>query len=84
MKIQQLTFHPQAQEYAKYIPSKYNNQHSWTDCIDVFIQMVTQTDIMHIVSVEAIVEPPHLVGENAASDRMDSKLLGINHVDVHT
>jgi hypothetical protein len=39
---------------------------------------------MHIVPVEAIGEPAHLVQENAASGGIDSVWLVINPVDLDT
>jgi len=66
------------------IPTKYNDPHGWADCVDGFIQVVEQTDKMHIVPVGAIVGPAHLVRENAASDRIDSVWLVNNHVDFDT
>jgi len=68
-KTQQWIFHPQPQEYAVVIPTKYKDPHGWADCIDGFIWVVKQTDKMHIVPVGALVGPTQLVQENiAASD----------------
>jgi hypothetical protein len=64
------------------IPTKYNDPDDWADCIDGFIRVVKQTDMMHIVPVQAIVGPAHLVRDNAASDRIDSVWLVNNHVDL--
>jgi hypothetical protein len=70
---QQWILHPHPQEYTVVIPTKYKDQHGWADCVDGFIQVVKQTDKMHILPVGAIVGPAHLVRENdAASDRIDS------------
>jgi len=66
------------------IPTKYTDPHGWADCVDGFIRVVKQTDLMHIVPVGAIVEPAHLVRENAASDRIDSVWLVNTHVDLDT
>jgi hypothetical protein len=49
------------------VPTKYKDPHGWADCVDGFIRVVKQTDMMHIVPVGAIVEPAHLVRGNAAS-----------------
>jgi len=70
-KTQQWILRPQVQEYAVVIPTKYNNPHGWADCVDRFIRVVKQIDMMHIVPVGAIVGQAHLVRENAASDRID-------------
>ena len=67
------------------IPTKYKDRHGWADCIDGFIQVVKQTDQMHIVPVRATVGPAHLVRENnAPSDRIDSVWLVNNHVYLDT
>jgi hypothetical protein len=66
------------------IPTPYNDPHGLADCIDGFIRVVKQTDMMHIVSVRAIVGLTHLVRENAASDRIDSIWLVNYHVDLDT
>jgi len=83
-KSQQWILRPQVQEYAVVIPTQYKDPHGWADCVDGFIQVVKQTDMMHIVPVGAIVAPAHLVWENAASDRIDSVWLVNNHVDSDT
>jgi hypothetical protein len=84
-KTQQWILHPQPQEYAVVIPTKYKDLHGWADCVDGFIQVVKQTDKMHIIPVGAIVGPAHLVREiNAASDRIDNVWLVNNHVDLDT
>jgi hypothetical protein len=66
------------------IPTKYKDPHGWADCIDVFIWVVKQIDMMHIVPVGAIVGLAHLVRENAASDRIDSVWLVNNLVNLDT
>jgi hypothetical protein len=66
------------------IPTKYKDSHGWADCIDGFIWVVKQTDMMHIVLVGAIVGTAHLMRENVASDRIDSVWLVNNHVDLAT
>jgi len=64
---------------------KYKDPQGWADCVDGFIKVVKQTDMMHIIPVRAIVGPAHLVREiNAASDRIDSIWLVNNHVDSDT
>jgi len=82
--IQQWISHPQVQEYAAVIPTYYKDPHSWADCVDGFIRVVKQPDMVHIVPVAAIVGPAHLVRENAASDRIDSVGLVPNQVDLDT
>ena len=62
-KTEQWILHPQPQENAVVIPTKYKDQHGWADCIDGFIRVVKQTDKMHIVPVGAIVGPVHLARE---------------------
>jgi len=85
MKTQQWILHPQPQEYVVVIPTKYKDLHGWADCVDRLLQVVKQTDKMHIIPVGAIVGPAHLVLEdNAASDRIDSVWLVNNHVDLDT
>jgi len=59
-KTQQWILHPQAQEYAVVIQTKYNDLHGSADCVDWLIQVVKQTVMMHIVPVGAIVGPAHL------------------------
>jgi hypothetical protein len=66
------------------IPIQYKGLHGWADCVDGFISVVKLTDRMHCVPVAATIEPPHLVRENAASDRIDSIWLVNNHVDLDT
>ena len=66
------------------ILTKYNDSHDWAYCVDGIIQVVTQTDKMHIELVGAIVGPANLVQENAASDRNDILWLVNNHVDLDT
>ena len=84
-KTEQWILRSQPQEYAVVIPTKYQDPHGWTDCVDWFIGVVKQTDKMHIVPVGAIVGPAHLVRENnAASDRIDSVWLVNSHVDLDT
>jgi len=84
MKSQQWIFHPQVQEYVVVIPTKYKDRHGWADCVDGFIRVVKQTDMMHSVPVGAIVGLAHSVRENAASDKIDSVWLKNNHVDLDT
>jgi hypothetical protein len=50
----------------------------------MFILVVKQKAMMHIVSVEAIVGLAHWVRENAASDRINTIWLVNNHPDVNT
>jgi hypothetical protein len=64
------------------IPIQYKDLHGWADCVDRFIWVVKQTDKMHLVPVGAIVEPAHLVQENAASVTINSIWLVNNHVDL--
>jgi hypothetical protein len=60
-KTHQWILHPQRQEYAVVIPTKYKDPHGWADCVDGFIWVVKQTDKIHIIPVGAIVGPEHLV-----------------------
>jgi hypothetical protein len=39
-KTQQWVLHPQAQEYAVVIPTKFKPLESWADCVDGFIRVV--------------------------------------------
>jgi hypothetical protein len=66
------------------IPTKFKDFHCWADCIDRFIRVVKQTNMMHIVPVGAIVGPAHLVRENAASGGIDSVWLVNNHLYLDT
>jgi len=76
---------PQPPEYAVVIPKTYKDQHGWADCVDGFIRVVKQTDLMHTVRVRAIVGPAHSVRQNdAASDRINSVWLVNDHVDLDT
>jgi len=83
-KTEQWIIRPQPHKYAVVIPTKYKDLHGWADCVDGFIQVVKQTDKMHIVPDGAIVGPAHLVRENAASDRINSVWLVNNQVDLDT
>jgi len=83
-KTQQWVLRPQVQEYAVVIPTKFNDHHGWADCVDGFIQVVKQTNTMHIVPVGAIVRPAHLLRENAAVGGLDRVWLAVNHVDLDT
>jgi hypothetical protein len=77
--------HPQPQEYAVVIATKYKDLHSWADCVDGFIQVVKQTDKMHLVPVGAIVGPASVVRQtNATTDRIDGIWLVNTHVDLDT
>jgi hypothetical protein len=58
---QRWVLHPEAEEYVVVIPTKYKNLHGWADCVDRFIQVVKQTNKMHIVPIGVIVGPAHLV-----------------------
>jgi hypothetical protein len=61
------------------------DQHGSADCVDGLILVDKQTDKMHIIAVETMVGPAHLVQENnAASDRIDSVWLVNNHLDLAT
>jgi hypothetical protein len=71
-KSQQWILHPQVQEYAVVIPTKYKDPYGWADCVDGFIQVVKPTEMIHIVPAGPIVEPPHVVRENGALHRIDS------------
>jgi len=81
---QQWILCPQVQDYAVVIPIKYKVRHGWADCVDGYIRVVEQTDMIHIEPVGAIVGLAHLVQENAASDRIDSAWLVNDHVDLDT
>jgi len=66
-------------------PTKYNDRHYWADCVDGFILVVKQTDIMQIVPVGAIVDPANLLlQKNNGSDRIDSIWLVNTAVDLDT
>jgi len=54
-KSQQWILCAQVQEFAVVIPTKYKDPRDWADCVDGFIWVAKQTDMMHIVPVGAIV-----------------------------
>jgi len=83
-KIRQWIFRREAQESAVVISTKYNDRRGWDHCVDVFIRVVKQTDIMHIVPVGAIVRLAHSVRETIASYRIHSVWLVNNQVDLNT
>ena len=83
-KTEQRVLRPQVQEYTVVIPTKYKDLHGWADCVDGFIQVVNQTNKMHIVPIWAIVGPACLVMENAAAGGIDSVRLVNNHVNSDT
>jgi len=58
---QQWILHPQVQKYAVVIPTKYKDPHDLVDCVDGFVRVVKQPDMIRIVPVGAIVGPAHLV-----------------------
>jgi len=74
----------QAQEYAVVIPTMYKDLHGWADCVDGFIQVVKQTNKMHIVPVGGIVGQVHLVYKKAASCGINSIWLVTNQVDLNS
>jgi hypothetical protein len=81
---QQWVLRPQAQEYAVVIPTKLKDLHGWAECVNGFIRVVKQTNMMHMVPVGAMVGQAHLVWENAASGGIDRVWLANNHVDLDT
>jgi len=82
-KTQHWILRPQPQEYAVVISTKNKDRHGWAVCVVGFYRVVKQTDTLHIVPVEAIFEPAHLVRENkAASDRIDSVWLVNTQLDL--
>jgi hypothetical protein len=46
-KTQQWVLHPQDEEYPVVIPTKFNGHYGWADCVDRFVRIVKQTNIMH-------------------------------------
>lgn len=66
------------------IPTKFNDFHGWANCVDRFVQVVKQTNIMLIVPGGAIVGPVHFVLKNSTLDGIDSVWLGNNHVVFNT
>ena len=79
---QQWVLNPQAQEYSVVIPSNKTDLHGCADWVYRVIRVVKQTKMMQFIPVAAIVEPVHLVHENAASDRINSIWLVYNRVDL--
>jgi len=80
-KTEQWVLHPQAQEYAVVIPTKYKDLHSWADCVDGFIRVVKQTNKLHNVSTGAIVGPALLVRKDAVSGSINIVRLLTSRVD---
>ena len=74
----------EAQEYVVVIPTKYKDLHGWADCVDGFIRVFKETNKMHIVPVGAMIGPPDLMWENAASGSIKRVWLIKNHVDLDT
>jgi hypothetical protein len=64
------------------IPTKINDLHGWDDCVDRFILVVKQQNMMHIVPGRAMFGLERLVRENAASGGIDRVWLVNNHVDL--
>jgi hypothetical protein len=84
-KTQQWKVLPQLQECAVVSPPKYNDLHGWADCVEMFIQIYNQTNMMNIVPVGAIFGHAHFVRENnTTSDRIDNVWLVHNHADLDT
>ena len=77
-KTQQWVLRSEAQEYAVMIPTKYKDFYGWADSVDRFIHVVKQMNMMHSVSVGAIVGPAHVVQENARLGCIDCVWL-VNH-----
>jgi len=82
--MQQWVLRPQAQEYTVVNPTQYKDCHCWADCVNGFIQVVKQTNTMHIVPVGAVEGPAHWARENAAFGTIDSVWLVNNHVNLDT
>jgi hypothetical protein len=80
-KTQQWVVRPQAQEYVVVIPTEYKDLHSWAKCVDGFIRVVKQTNMMHILPVGAIVGLAHSMRENVTSGGIDCIWLINNHAD---
>jgi len=80
----QWVLHPQVQEYAVVFPTKLKDHHSWADCVDRFIRVVKQTNMLHIVPVRAMVGPAHIVTEKAAASGIDCVWLLSIHVHFDT
>jgi len=78
---QQWILHSHTQYYAVAIWTKYKDTHGWADCVDRFIRIVKQSDMMYIVPFSAIVGQADLMRENAASNRTDSCWIGNYHPD---
>jgi hypothetical protein len=83
-KTQQWVLRPQAQEYAVVIPTEYKDLHGWAECVDGFIRVVKQTNMMHILPLGAIVGPAHSMRKNATSGGIDCVWRIINHADFDT
>jgi hypothetical protein len=81
---QQWVLCPQAQEYMVVIPTKYKDPHGWPNCVDRFIRVVKETNMMYIIPIGAIVGPAHLVRANAALGNINRVWRVNNHVDLDT
>jgi len=66
---QQWVLCPQAQEYTVVISTKFSDLHGWADCVNGFIRVVKQTNLVRM---------------NAASGSIDSVWLVNHHVDLDT
>lgn len=84
MRTEQWLLSLQAPEYAVVIPTRDKNVTGWADCVDRFIWIVKQTDLLYIVHVRAIVGPSHLGQQNVTSARINSVWLVYNHVNIDT
>jgi hypothetical protein len=81
---QQWVLRPQAQQYMVVIPTQFKDMHGWADCVDGFIRVVKQMNMMHFLPVGAIVGHTHLVRDNVTSGGIDSVWYVHNHVDLDT
>jgi len=66
------------------ILTKYKNPHGWANCVDGFIRVVKEINMMHIEPVGAIVARAKLVPENTASDSIDCVRLVTYYGDFDT
>jgi len=69
---EQYVYYMKVQEDALVIQIKYEDLAHYLNSFDEFIQVVKQTDTLHIVPVGEFVIVAHWVRENAVLHRMDS------------
>ena len=83
-KTPQWELHPQVQEYAVVIRTKFKDLHGWADCIHGLMRVVKQTNRMRIVPIGVMVGPAHWAREHAAACGINCVWFVNNDVDLDT